>query len=77
MAKEERIELEGTILEALPNAMFKVELENDHKILTYVSGKMRTHIVRILHGYKVRVEESPYDLTKGRITYRVQCVYTI
>ena len=72
MAKEERIELEGTILEALPNAMFKVELENDHKILAYVSGKMRTHFIRILPGDNVNVEVSPYDLAKGRITYRVK-----
>ena len=71
MAKEDRIELEGTILEALPNAMFKVELENEHQILAYVSGKMRTHFIRILPGDKVKVEVSPYDLTKGRITYRL------
>ena len=72
MAKEERIELEGKILEALPNAMFKVELENKHQILAYVSGKMRTHFIRILPGDKVKVEVSPYDLTKGRITYRLK-----
>ena len=70
MAKEDRIELEGTILEALPNAMFKVELENEHQILAYVSGKMRTHFIRILPGDKVQFEVSPYDLKKGRITYR-------
>ena len=77
MSKEERIELEGTILEALPNAMFKVELENSHQILAYVSGKMRTHFIRILPGDKVKVEVSPYDLTKGRITYRLKWNYRI
>ncbi|MGH7790843.1 MAG: translation initiation factor IF-1 [Thermodesulfobacteriota bacterium] len=72
MAKEERIEFEGTVIEALPNAMFRVEIENGHKILAYVSGKMRTHFIRILPGDKVKVELSPYDLTKGRITYRLK-----
>ncbi|HXG30177.1 MAG TPA: translation initiation factor IF-1 [Thermodesulfobacteriota bacterium] len=72
MAKEERIEFEGTVIEALPNAMFRVEIEGGHKILAYVSGKMRTHFIRILPGDKVRVELSPYDLTKGRITYRLK-----
>ena len=72
MAKEDRIELEGKILDALPGAMFKVELENKHQILAYVSGKMRTHFIRILPGDKVKVEVSPYDLTKGRITYRLK-----
>ncbi|HEX9830843.1 MAG TPA: translation initiation factor IF-1 [Thermodesulfobacteriota bacterium] len=72
MAKEERIEFEGTVIEALPNAMFRVEIENGHKILAYVSGKMRTHFIRILTGDKVKVELSPYDLTKGRITYRLK-----
>ncbi|MGH7807598.1 MAG: translation initiation factor IF-1 [Thermodesulfobacteriota bacterium] len=72
MAKEERIEFEGTVIEALPNAMFRVEIEGGHKILAYVSGKMRTHFIRILTGDKVKVELSPYDLTKGRITYRLK-----
>ncbi|MCL4490780.1 MAG: translation initiation factor IF-1 [Nitrospirae bacterium] len=70
MAKEENIEVQGTILEALPNAMFRVELENGQVILAYVSGKMRMHFIKILPGDKVTVELSPYDLTKGRITYR-------
>jgi len=72
MAKEERIEFEGTVIEALPNAMFRVELESGHKILAYVSGKIRTNFIRILPGDKVKVELSPYDLTKGRITYRLK-----
>ena len=70
MAKEDAIELEGTVLEALPNAMFRVELENGHKILAHISGKMRMHYIKILPGDKVQVELSPYDLTRGRITYR-------
>jgi len=70
MAKEENIEVAGVVLEALPNAMFKVELESGMVILTHISGKMRTHNIRILLGDKVTVEMSPYDLTKGRITYR-------
>ncbi|MDI6728265.1 MAG: translation initiation factor IF-1 [Thermodesulfovibrionales bacterium] len=70
MSKEENIELQGTIVETLPNAMFKVELENGQVILAYVSGKMRMHFIKILPGDKVTVELSPYDLTKGRITYR-------
>ena len=70
MAKEEAIEVEGTILEALPNAMFRVELENGHKVLAHVSGKMRMNFIRILPGDHVTVELSPYDLTRGRITYR-------
>lgn len=70
MAKDDVIEIEGTIKEALPNAMFKVELENGHEILAHVSGKIRMHYIRILPGDKVTVEMSPYDLTKGRITYR-------
>lgn len=70
MAKEDNIEVEGTILEALPNARFKVELESGQVILAYVSGKMRIHYIKILPGDKVLVEMSPYDLTKGRITYR-------
>ena len=70
MAKEEGISVEGTVLEALPNAMFRVELENKHIVLAHVSGKMRMHFIRILPGDKVTVELSPYDLTRGRITYR-------
>lgn len=70
MSKEENIELQGTIVETLPNAMFRVELENGQVILAYVSGKMRMHFIKILPGDKVTVEMSPYDLTKGRITYR-------
>lgn len=70
MAKEEVIEVEGTVIEPLPNAMFKVELENGHKVLAHVSGKIRMHFIRILPGDKVTVELSPYDLTRGRITYR-------
>ena len=70
MAKEEAIEVEGTIIEPLPNAMFRVELENGHKVLAHISGKMRMHFIKILAGDKVKVELSPYDLTRGRITYR-------
>jgi len=70
VSKEEMIEVEGTILETLPNAMFKVELENGHEILAHVSGKIRMNYIRILPGDKVTVEMSPYDLSKGRITYR-------
>ncbi|MBC8424572.1 translation initiation factor IF-1 [bacterium] len=70
MAKEEGITVEGTVVEALPNAMFRVELENQHLVLAHVSGKMRMHFIRILPGDKVTVELSPYDLTRGRITYR-------
>ncbi|HSH25559.1 MAG TPA: translation initiation factor IF-1 [Massilibacterium sp.] len=70
MAKEDVIELEGTVIETLPNAMFKVELENGHVVLAHVSGKIRMHFIRILPGDKVTVELSPYDLTRGRITYR-------
>ncbi len=70
MSKEEAIEVEGTVLEPLPNAMFKVELENGHKVLAHISGKMRLHFIRILSGDKVKVQLSPYDLTRGRITYR-------
>ena len=70
MAKEEAIEVEGTVLEALPNAMFQVELENGHKVLAHVSGKMRMNFIRILPGDHVKVELSPYDLMRGRITYR-------
>lgn len=70
MPKEESIEVEGTVIETLPNAMFRVELENGQVVLAYVSGKMRMHFIKILPGDKVTVELSPYDLTKGRITYR-------
>ena len=70
LAKEEAIEFEGTVIEPLPNAMFKVELENGHVVLGYISGKMRMHYIRILPGDKVTVALSPYDLTRGRITYR-------
>ena len=70
MSKEESIEVEGTILEPLPNAMFRVELENGHKVLAHISGKMRMHFIRILSGDKVKVQLSPYDLTRGRIVYR-------
>lgn len=70
MAKQDVIELEGTVLDTLPNAMFKVELENGHKILAHVSGKIRMNYIRILPGDKVTVEMSPYDLSRGRITYR-------
>lgn len=72
MAKEEAIEVEGTIKEALPNAMFRVELDNGHKVLAHVSGKMRMHFIRILPGDRVKLELSPYDLTRGRITYRTK-----
>ena len=68
--KEELIETEGTITEALPNAMFRVELDSGHKVMAHVSGKMRMHFIRILPGDRVKVELSPYDLTRGRITYR-------
>ncbi len=70
MAKESGIQVEGKILETLPNAMFRVELENGHKVLAHVSGKMRMHFIRILPGDKVTVELSPYDLTRGRIIFR-------
>jgi translation initiation factor IF-1 len=70
VAKEEVIEVEGTVVEPLPNAMFRVELENGHKVLAHISGKMRMHFIKILPGDKVTVELSPYDLTRGRITYR-------
>ncbi|MBE17283.1 MAG: translation initiation factor IF-1 [Nitrospinae bacterium] len=68
--KEDVIEVSGVVLEPLPNAMFRVELENDHKVLAHISGKMRMHFIRILPGDKVLVELSPYDLTRGRITSR-------
>ncbi len=70
MAKQKSIEQDGTILEALSNAMFKVQLENGHEVLAHISGKMRMHYIRILPGDRVKLEMSPYDLTKGRITFR-------
>lgn len=72
MPKEDAIEVEGTVIEPLPNAMFRVGLENGHKVLAHVSGKMRMNYIRILAGDKVKVELSPYDLTRGRITFRVK-----
>ncbi len=72
MAKEEAIEVEGVIQEALPNAMFRVELQNGHNILGHISGKMRKHYIRILPGDKVKVEISPYDFSRGRITFRMR-----
>ena len=72
MVKEEAIEVEGRVVEPLPNAMFRVELENGHKVLAHISGKMRMHFIKILPGDKVTVELSPYDLTRGRITYRTK-----
>ncbi|MBN1504871.1 MAG: translation initiation factor IF-1 [Candidatus Eisenbacteria bacterium] len=70
MAKEEGIQVEGTVVEPLPNAMFRVELENGHIVLAHISGKMRMHFIRILPGDRVTVELSPYDLSRGRIIYR-------
>jgi translation initiation factor IF-1 len=70
MAKQKSIELDGTVIESLGNAMFRVELENGHIITAHISGKMRMHYIRILPGDRVKLEMSPYDLTKGRITYR-------
>jgi translation initiation factor IF-1 len=70
MPKEEAIQVEGTIVEPLPNAMFRVELDNGHKVLAHISGKMRMHFIKILPGDRVTIELSPYDLTRGRITFR-------
>jgi translation initiation factor IF-1 len=70
MAKKEAIEVEGKVLEALPNGMFRVELANGHKVLAHISGKIRMHYIRILPGDKVLIQLSPYDLSRGRITYR-------
>ncbi|MBI1367196.1 MAG: translation initiation factor IF-1 [Planctomycetes bacterium] len=70
MAKEDKIQIEAEVLDALPNAMFKVKLENGHEVLAHLAGKMRMHYIKIVPGDKVTVEISPYDLTKGRITYR-------
>ncbi|MSP91055.1 MAG: translation initiation factor IF-1 [Myxococcales bacterium] len=72
MSKDDAIEVEGTVLEPLPNAMFRVQLENGLKVLAHVSGKMRMHFIRILPGDRVKVALSPYDLTRGRITYRAK-----
>jgi len=72
LAKEDVIEVEGTVIEALPNAQFQVELENGHKILAHISGKLRMNFIRILPGDKVTIELSPYDLTRGRITWRAK-----
>ncbi|MBI4237988.1 MAG: translation initiation factor IF-1 [Deltaproteobacteria bacterium] len=72
MAKQDTIAVEGTVLETLPNAMFRVALENGHKVLAHISGKMRMYYIKILPGDKVTVELSPYDVTRGRITYRAK-----
>ncbi len=72
MAKEEPIEVEGTVIETLPNAMFRVELDNGHQVLAHISGKMRMHYIKILPGDRVTLELSPYDLSRGRITYRAK-----
>ena len=72
MPKEDVIEVEGTVREPLPNAMFKVQLDNGHEVLAHISGKMRMHFIRILPGDKVKLEISPYDLTRGRIVYRAK-----
>ncbi|MBR3420946.1 MAG: translation initiation factor IF-1 [Ruminococcus sp.] len=72
MSKEDVIEVEGVVTDALPNAMFKVQLENGHEVLSHVSGKLRMNYIRIVPGDKVKLEMSPYDLTKGRITWRVK-----
>ena len=72
MPKEEAIEVEGTVVETLPNAMFRVQLDNGHRVLAHISGKMRMHFIKILPGDKVTVELSPYDFTRGRITYRAK-----
>ena len=70
MAKEKAIEVDGKVIETLPNAMFKVKLENEHQVLAHISGKMRMHYIKILPGDKVKLELSPYDLSRGRITFR-------
>lgn len=72
MSKQDMIEIEGTVVESLPNATFQVELENGHRILAHISGKLRMNYIKILPGDKVKVEMSPYDLTKGRITWRTK-----
>ncbi len=71
MPKKDAIEVEGTIVEPLPNAMFRVELDNGHRVLAHISGKMRMHYIRIISGDRVKIELSPYDLTRGRITFRI------
>jgi translation initiation factor IF-1 len=72
MSKDDSIEMEGTVIETLPNTMFRVKLENDHVLIAHISGRMRKHYIRILTGDKVKVEMTPYDLSKGRITYRMK-----
>ena len=72
MAKEDHIEMEGTVIETLPNTMFRVQLENDHIVTAHISGKMRKHYIRILTGDKVTVQLTPYDLSKGRISFRAR-----
>jgi translation initiation factor IF-1 len=72
MAKDDVIEMEGTVLETLPNTVFRVQLENGHVVTAHISGRMRKHYIRILTGDKVKIEMTPYDLTKGRITYRMR-----
>jgi translation initiation factor IF-1 len=72
MAKDDVIEMEGTVLETLPNTMFRVQLENGHVVIAHISGRMRKHYIRILTGDKVKIEMTPYDLSKGRITYRMK-----
>ena len=72
MAKEDHIEMEGTVVDTLPNTMFRVELENGHVVTAHISGKMRKHYIRILTGDKVTIQLTPYDLSKGRITYRAR-----
>lgn len=72
MTKQERLEVEGTVITVLPNTMFRVELANGHKILAYISGKMRKHYIKVLPGDRVLVELSPYDLSRGRVTYRLR-----
>ena len=72
MSKEDVIEVEGTVIEALPNAMFQVEIENGHRVLAHISGKLRMNFIRILPGDRVTIELSPYDLTRGRITWRAK-----
>jgi len=72
MAKDDHIEMEGTVIETLPNTMFRVELENGHTVIAHISGRMRKHYIRILTGDKVTVQITPYDLTKGRITFRAR-----
>ncbi|MEW6008909.1 MAG: translation initiation factor IF-1 [Candidatus Omnitrophota bacterium] len=72
MPKEEAIEVEGTVVESLPNAMFRVKLDNEHMVLAHVSGKIRMHFIRILPGDRVKMELSPYDLNRGRIVFRVK-----